>query len=87
MDQVNLVRQQFMVKRMVSGNKNIGKLYEDFKKKHINGTEIEGRLYNKKNNEKDFERILGNIIPLIYISASNMEFLDWEKRNYERVCK
>lgn len=84
-DKDNLARQQFMVKHMASENKNIGKLYETFKKKHINGTDIEDRLYNKQNNEKEFDRILGNIITPIYISANNMGFKDWEKRNYEVI--
>jgi len=43
------------------------------------------KIYNEQNSEKEFEGILGNIITPIYISASNMGFIDWDKRNYEIV--
>jgi len=40
-DRSNLARQQFVAKCIASDNKNIGRLYEAFKNKHINGTDME----------------------------------------------
>jgi len=38
-----------------------------------------------QNNKKEFVGILENNITPIYLSASNMGFMDWEKRNYETI--
>ena len=86
-DKNNLARQQFIADKIALDNKNIRILYKEFKGKHLNGTEMENKLYNTGNSETEYGRVLSTIITPIYISASNMGFADWENRNYERGCK
>ena len=46
---------------------------------------MEEKPYSRQNDVHEYRRIKDNIITPIYISASNIGFMDWEKRNYEAV--
>jgi len=86
-DKINLTRQQFIADKIALDNKSIRCLYKEFKRKHLNGTEMKNKLYDSGNSETEYGKILNTIITPIYISASNMGFIDWENRSYERACK
>jgi hypothetical protein len=84
-DDINkLAIQHYKSFLIANENKEMMKLFQKFKKKHLNSYDIENKLYRKDISEGEFSQNLISIVKPVYLSASNMGFGDWNKRIYEQ---
>lgn len=79
-DLSNLSTQHFQAIQIAKSNKEIMKLFEKCKEKHLNSDEADRRLYINENKEDEFRIEMNSLILPIHMSAKNLGFVEWEKR-------
>ncbi len=69
---------EYLSYRLMWENEGIRKEFEKVKKKHLNSTVVEGRLYAPGLSEEEFGNRLSEIVLPVYQSAKSAGFREWE---------
>ncbi|WP_169823567.1 HNH endonuclease domain-containing protein [Anaerobium acetethylicum] len=80
MDIELLSKQHYDAFRIAQSNKEIGKLFQKYKRKNLNNPDLEGRLYSTEISEEAFIKNMDTLIQPICQSAKNQGFMEWENR-------
>lgn len=75
-----LSKQHYDAFRIAQSNKEIGKLFQKYKRKNLNNPDLEGLLYSTEISEEAFLKNMDTLIQPICQSAKNQGFMEWENR-------